>query len=54
LSYAIGKVKESTLPNRLPPIKSRVPRRVLTAWLNGAQAELIANAAVADNLLVVV
>ena len=54
MSYAIGKVKESTLSNRLPLSKSRVPRRVLTAWLNGAQAELIANAAVADDTLVVV
>ena len=40
--------------NMLVHSDARVPRRVLTAWLNGAQAELIANAAVAHDTLVVV
>jgi len=33
---------------------SRVPRRVLTAWQRGAQAELIANATAAGDRLIVV
>ena len=40
--------------NMLVHSDARVPRRVLTAWINGAQAELIANATVADDSLVVV
>jgi hypothetical protein len=43
-----------TLRNVLVHSDSRLPRRVLSAWMHNAQAELIANADVADDRLVVI
>ena len=43
-----------TLRNTLVHSDATVPRRVLTAWLHGAQNELIADASVADERLFVI
>lgn len=43
-----------TLRNTLVHSDATVPRRVLTAWLHGAQNELIADANVADDCLFVI
>jgi uncharacterized protein DUF2442 len=54
LPYWFERAGLRTLRNTLVHSDAIVPRRVLTAWLHGAQSELIADASVADDRLFVI